>query len=143
MSAIRFLCKSRQAPVSDNNSCGKQLCPFLYLARVFDSSAFPDFKDILLQPLQKPPRVRAVHLGMVELERQLQRRSEKPLTIFAPDDKRIVENAAVHAHGAVYFGIHNGGCAYDHAFGQIVIFAAFGCLARQAQVVGVEPRKIG
>ena len=85
----------------------------------------------------------AVHLSMVELERQLQRRSEKPLTIFAPDDKRIVENAAVHAHGAVYFGIHNGGCAYDHAFGQIVIFAAFGCLARQAQVVGVEPRKIG
>lgn len=25
-------------------------------------------KDALLQPLQKPPRMRAVHLGVVELE---------------------------------------------------------------------------
>ena len=45
---------------------------------------------------------------MMELERQPERRSEKPLMIFAPDDKRIVENAAVHADGPVDFGVHNG-----------------------------------
>lgn len=87
--------------------------------------------------------MRAVHLGMVELERQLQRRPEKPLMIFAPNEKRIVENAAVHADCAVDFGIHNGGGADDHAVGQVVIFTAFRNCARQLQVVGVELCKIG
>ena len=62
---------------------------------------------------------------MVELERQLQRRPEKPLMIFAPDDEWIVENAAVHADSAVDFGIHDGGGADDHAARQVVIFTAF------------------
>ena len=53
----------------------------------------------------------AVHLSMVELERQPQRCPEKPLMIFAPDEKRIVENAAVHADSAVDLGIHDGGGA--------------------------------
>ena len=34
--------------------------------------------DILLHVLQKAPRVRAVHLRVMELERQLKRRFEKP-----------------------------------------------------------------
>ena len=65
-------------------------------------------KDVLLQVLQETARVCAVHLGVVKLERQLQRRPEKPLMIFAPDDEWIVENAAVHADSPVDFSIHNG-----------------------------------
>ncbi len=34
--------------------------------------------DILLHVLQKAPRVRAVHLRMMKLKRQLKRRFEKP-----------------------------------------------------------------
>ena len=55
--------------------------------------------------------MRAVHLRVVELERQLQCRPEQPAVIFAPDDERIVENAAVHAHRAVDFRVHDGGGA--------------------------------
>ena len=85
----------------------------------------------------------AVHLSMVELERQLQRCPEKPLMIFAPDDEWIVENAAVHAGGAVDLGIHDGGGADDHAVGQIVIFTAFSNFVCQQQVVSAELRKVG
>ena len=80
---------------------------------------------------------------MVELERQLQRRPEKPLMIFAPDDEWIVENAAVHADGAVDLGIHDGGGADDHAARQVVIFTAFHYFVCQPQVVGAELCKIG
>ena len=83
----------------------------------------------------------AVHLGVVKLERQLQRRPEKSFLIFAPDEEWIVENAAVHADGPVDFGIHNGGCPDNHAFRQIVVFAVFGYGACQPQVIGVELRK--
>lgn len=38
--AIRFLCKSRQAPDSDNKSCGKRLHSTLYSVPTFHSSAF-------------------------------------------------------------------------------------------------------
>ena len=78
---------------------------------------------------------------MVELERQLQRRLKKPLMIFAPNKKRVVENAAVHADSTVNLGIHNGGGADDHAVGQIMVFATFRNCARQSQIVGVELRK--
>lgn len=85
----------------------------------------------------------AVHLSMVELERQLQPCPEKPLMIFAPDDEWIVENAAVHAGGAVDLGIHDGGGADDHAVGQIVIFTDFRYFVCQPQVVSAELRKVG
>lgn len=48
------------------------------------------------------PRVRAVHLRVMELKGKFQGRPEKPLVIFAPDDKGIIENTAVHADGTVY-----------------------------------------
>ena len=85
----------------------------------------------------------AIHLGVVELERQFQRRPEKSLMIFAPDDEWIVKNTAVHADGAVDLGIHDGGGADDHAVGQIVIFTAFRYFVCQPQVVGAELRKVG
>ena len=61
--------------------------------------------------------------------------------IFAPDDEWIVENAAVHADSTINFGIHNGGCADDHAVGQVVIFTAFRDCVRQLQVVSIELHK--
>ena len=85
----------------------------------------------------------AVHLGVVELERQLQRCLKMPPVIFAPDEKRIVENAAVHAHGAVDLGVRKGRGADDHAIGQVVVFTALGRLLRQAQVIGVKSGEIG
>ena len=63
--------------------------------------------------------------------------------IFAPDDKRVVENTAVHADGTVNLGIHDGVGADDHAIGQVVVFTAFRNCARQAQVIGIELRKVG
>ena len=70
--------------------------------------------DRFLQALQKPSGVRAVHLRVMELERELQRRFEESLAVFAPNEKGIVENAAVHAHGSVKLRIHDGGGADDH-----------------------------
>ena len=90
-------------------------------------------KDALLQPLQEAAGVRAVHLGMVELEGKRQRRPGKPPAVSAPDEKGIVENAAVHADRAVKLGIHDGGGADDHAVRQVVVFAAFRSCLRQAQ----------
>ena len=84
----------------------------------------------------------AVHLGVVKLERELQRRPEKSFLIFVPDEEWIVENAAVHADGPVDFGIHDGGGADDHAVRQVVIFTALCRLARQAQIIGAELRKV-
>lgn len=63
--------------------------------------------------------------------------------IFSPDDKRVVENTAVHADGTVNLGIHDGVGADDHAVGQVVVFTAFRNCARQAQVIGIELRKVG
>ena len=61
-----------------------------------------------LKSLKKPSCVRAIHLGVVKLERQLQRRPKKTLMILTPDEKRVIENAAVHADSPVDFSIHNG-----------------------------------
>lgn len=83
----------------------------------------------------------AVHLRVVELKGYPERGFENPLAVSAPDNERIIENAAVHADGTVDFGIHNGGCPDNHAFRQIVVFAVFGYGACQPQVIGVELRK--
>ena len=59
--------------------------------------------------------MRAVHLRVMELKRQRQIIPESFLSVSAPDDKRIIENAAVHADGSVDFRVDNGGCADNHA----------------------------
>ena len=75
-------------------------------------------KDALLQPLQEAAGVRAVHLGVVDLEEKRQRRPEKPPAAPAPDEKGIVENAAVHADRAVKLGIHDGGGVDENCRGR-------------------------
>ena len=81
-------------------------------------------KDDVLQTLKKPPRVRSVHLRVMELKGQPERCFEKTSAVSALDDKGVVENAAVHTDGTVDLGIDYRRGAYDHAVGQVVICAA-------------------
>lgn len=78
--------------------------------------------------------VGTVHLGVMELERQLQRRFENAPVVPAPDEEGGVENAAVHADGTVKLGIHDGGGTDDHTVGEIMVLAALRRLTRQAQI---------
>ena len=95
--------------------------------------------DFLLQVCQKSAGVGTVHLGVVELEGDGKIVSEQLLLIPAPDQKRIVENPAVHTHGAVDLGIHDGGGADDHAaLGQIPVLAAVRNLPGIGEIVLVE-----
>ena len=56
-----------------------------------------------------------------------------------PDDKRIVENAAIHADRAVYLGINNGRGSDDHTIcGEVSIPAIKGNLRRIFQVFLVK-----
>lgn len=54
---------------------------------------------------------------------------------FSPDHERIVENSAVHSNGAVNFRVNNGGGSDNHALCQVMIFAFFGNLPRETQIV--------
>ena len=87
--------------------------------------------------------MRAVHLGVVKLERQLQHCPKKSFMIFTPNEKRAVENTAVHADSSIDFRIYDGGGADDHAFDQVIVRTAFRNLSRQAQIVHIELRKTG
>ena len=55
----------------------------------------------------------AVHLRVVKLKGNRHGVTEKTFSVFAPDQKRIVINAAVHADRAVYFRLDNRRAA-DH-----------------------------
>ena len=57
---------------------------------------------LLLQVVQESRCVRAVHLGVMELERNGQRAFSKAVPVFSPNQERIVEYAAVHADCSVY-----------------------------------------
>ena len=84
----------------------------------------------------------AVHLGVVELKRELQGGSEESLVISAPDEERVMKNTAVHAHGPVDLRLHDGGGADDHVLREVVVPAALRRLPRQAQVIPVEAGKV-
>ena len=73
----------------------------------------------------------SIHLSVVELEGDGQLIVKPFAAVFAPDDKRIVENAAIHADCAVYLGINNSGGADDHTVcGEVSIPAIKGYLCR-------------
>ena len=84
----------------------------------------------------------AVHLRVVELEGDGQHRFQELPAVASPDEKGIVEDAAVHAHRAVNIRVHDGARADDHALGQVVVGAGFGHLARKAQIVRLKARKV-
>ena len=73
----------------------------------------------------------SIHLSVVELKGDGQLIVKPFAAVFAPDDKRIVENAAIHADCAVYLGINNSGGADDHTVcGEVSIPAIKGYLCR-------------
>ena len=59
----------------------------------------------------------------------------------APYQERVVEDTAVHADGPVYIVPGEGGGAYDHAVGDVVVPAFLRYLRRQPQIVPVERRR--
>ena len=79
---------------------------------------------------------------MVKLEGERQCGPKNPLSIASPEEEGIVENAAVHADGSVDLGLYNGGGTDHHTVRQVVILAVLCCLACQAQIIGIESRKI-
>ena len=70
--------------------------------------------DLALQVFQKCSCVCAVHLRVVELERERQVIPEPFLFVPAPDNKGIIENTAVHTNSSVNFRIYDSGRADDH-----------------------------
>ena len=94
--------------------------------------------DFFLQVFQEAGGVRAVHLRVVELERNSQGPFPKVPLVFAPNQEGVVEPAAIHADSSVYFILGEGGRANNHAVGQVVVLATFGHLSRQPQVIVVE-----
>ena len=67
----------------------------------------------------------AVHLGVVELERDRQSPFPQMPSVSAPDHKRVVEYSAVHSDCTVNVILDQSGCADDHTVGDVVVPAAF------------------
>ena len=74
----------------------------------------PKQPDLILQLRQKPARMRAVHLRVMELERKGQIIPKPFLLVSAPYNERIIEYTAVHTDSPVNFRIYDSGRADDH-----------------------------
>lgn len=118
-----------EMPLRDGDLCAK----VVFLVRL-ERQSF----DFFLQVFQEAGGVRAVHLRVVELERNSQGPFPKVPLVFAPNQEGVVEPAAIHADGSVYFILGEGGRANNHAVGQVMVLATSGHLSRQPQVIVVE-----
>ena len=98
--------------------------------------------DLPLEGVEEAGGMGAVHLRVVELERDGERRFKEPPPVAAPDQERIVEHAAVHAHGPVDRVLRQRRGADHHAVCQVVVLARLGDLPREPQVVVVEAEQI-
>ena len=74
----------------------------------------------------------AVHLCMMELKGDSQCALPPTLFVFAPNQKRIIKYAAIHANRPVYLILCKGRRANHHTIRQVMIPAAFGNLLRQS-----------
>lgn len=93
---------------------------------------------LCLQPFEKGCGVGAVHLGMMELEGDCKSGLEKTPFILAPDGKRVIEDATVHAHCAVNVILGQGRGPYSHTVRQVVVLAALPNPSGKGQIVPVE-----
>ena len=81
----------------------------------------------------------AVHLGVMELERNRQQIPKQLLSVPAPDHEGVIENTAVHAHRTIDLRIYNGGCTDHHTcFGQISVLTGLRYLPSILQVICIE-----
>lgn len=80
-----------------------------------------------------------VHLRVVELKGDRQDVFEKFLSVASPDQKRIIENTAVHTDSAVYFRIDDRRRADHHTFaGKIPVPTGVGDLGGVCQIFPIE-----
>ena len=85
----------------------------------------------------------AVHLRVVELERDGESVVLRNRRRYRPQIReRIVEHAAVHAHGPVDRVLRQRRGADHHAVCRVVVLARLGDLPREPQVVVVEAEQI-
>ena len=63
--------------------------------------------DFLLEILKESAGMGAIHLCMMKLEGNRKLIAEQLSAVFAPDDKRIIENTAVHADCAINFRVND------------------------------------
>ncbi len=96
--------------------------------------------NCFLNPVQKEGSVRPVHLRVVELERNGECRFQQSAFVFAPNKKRIVEDAAIHTDSTVYFVLCQCGSSDNHTFRQVVVDATFSHLFGKLQIVLIEQR---
>lgn len=83
-----------------------------------------------------------VHLCVVELKGYGQIFFEKTLSVFSPNQERIVENSAVHPHCAINIIIHQRRGTDDHALCQVMVSATVGHLPGQPHVITMEQRQL-
>ena len=73
--------------------------------------------DCLLQFIKETSRLCPIHLGVVELEGDLEGRLEEAAFVAGPNEEGIVEDAAIHADCAVDVVLHQSRSAYHHQVG--------------------------
>ncbi len=91
-----------------------------------------------LQLLQKPCRVAAVHLHVVELERDGQLGLEPFFAVFAPHHHRVEELVSVLVADAVELGLDHRGGADNHVAVEEATLALFRHFGGQRDIVAVE-----
>ena len=96
-----------------------------------------------LQLFQKPCRVAAVHLHVVELEGDRQQRLDPAFAVLAPHHHGIQELVGVLVHHAVELGLDHGRGADNHVAVEKAALARFRHLGGQRQIVAVELLQVG
>ena len=94
--------------------------------------------DSPLQFFQESGGVLAIHLGVVELEGDGERRLQPAFAVAAPGQEGIVEDAAILVGDAVEFCARDSRCADNHGFIVQDILTRLTDGLRQMQVVGIK-----
>ena len=74
-----------------------------------------EIPDLFLQIGKESSCVGSVHLSVVELKWECKVVAKESLFVSAPDDERIIENAAVHTYCAIKFCVDDCWSTDDHA----------------------------
>ena len=98
--------------------------------------------DYSLQFIEETSRLSPIHLGVVELEGDLESRPEETAFILCPDEERIVVDAAIHADCPVDVILHQSRSAYHHRVGKVVIPACLSHFLCETQVLFIEERQV-
>ena len=93
----------------------------------------------LLQPIEEARRLETVHLGVVELERDGQRRFEEPSAVFAPGQERIGEQFGIDTCHTVNLAFRQRRSVNGHIFvAEKMVFVRVVHLTGQPQILFVE-----